>query len=167
MKYTVHRYSLLSRILFWTFNLMGLYLIIGSLYVLIMPLFENMFDVILVFTLLFGLGLVTIFCANLYPDIVIDHEGLLIRFSFWRLRVRWENVLGIKKEKIASFLSRTSYYIVQTKALTPLHRFYGLYAWSFQPSFLIASDITDFQLLLDRIQNRRFDTTNIEEVVKA
>lgn len=168
MKPTTHYYaSKIDSILFWIFNLFGLYFILGSFYIGFSRWFDNFLGNILGFILFFLFGLVAIFCANFFPEIITDDEGLLVRFFFWRLRVKWEDVIGIKQDKSTSFLSRTSHYIVQTKALTPLHRFYGLYALSFHPSFLMQSKITDFELLLQRIQNRRFDTTNIEEVVNA
>ncbi len=168
MKYTTHLYSsALDGILFWVFNLFGLYFVLGSFYVAFQSWYTNILGNILSFIFYFLWGMAIIFFGNLHPEVITDREGLLVRFLFWRFRVKWEDVIGIKQDKLASFLSGTSHYIVQTKSLTFLHRFYGLYALSFKPSFLMQSNITNFKLLLERIQNRRFDTINMEEVVKA
>ena len=168
MKYTTHSYSsAIDIILFWAFNLFGLYFVFGSFYVAIQPWYENILGNILSFAFFFIAGLIILFFGNLFPEVVTDRDGLLVRFMFWRFRVKWEDVIGIKQDKLTSFLSGTSHYIVQTKSLTFLHRFYGLYALSLKPSFLMQSKITNFKLLLERIQNRRFDITNIDEVVKA
>jgi len=162
MEFDTHYYSSkVQSTLFWLFNLSGLYFIIGSFYVAFSPWFNGIFGNVLAFLFYFVWGLFPIFFANMFPEITTDENGLLVRFFLWRLRVKWEDLIEVKEFSFARLLSGTSQYVIKTKSLTPFHRFYGLYALSFSPSFLIRSNIIDFSLLLKRIQQRKFNIDHI------
>ncbi|MFT3891444.1 MAG: hypothetical protein QM730_07395 [Anaerolineales bacterium] len=157
MESSVHSYRPLARsVQFWLFNLVGCYFILGSFYVGFSSWFINMFGNLLGFLFYFVFGLFALFFGNMFPEIISDKEGLLVQFLFWRLRIKWQDIVELKKNSLLSSLG-TSRYVIKTKSLTPLHCFYGLYALSFAPSFMIKSDISDFSLLLKRIQERKFD----------
>ena len=157
MELTTHSYpSKVQTILFWSFNLFGLYFILGSFYVGFSPWYKSIGDNILAFLFYFVWGLFPIFFANIFPEITSDKNGLLVRFFLWHLRVKWEDIVEIRKNSWMSLLG-PPHYIVKTTALTPFHRFYGLYALSFSPSFLMKTNINEFSLLLKRIQDRKFD----------
>ena len=143
-------------ILFWAFNLFGSYFILGSLYAVFVVAQNNSFlerFSIFMFFLIFGLGF--LFFANMFPEIVSDERGLAVRFFLWHMKVKWEDVGEVKQMPLMSFLSGTSRYMVKTKSLTHFYRFYGLYGLSFMPSFLIKSNITEFDLLKERLEKRR------------
>lgn len=153
MESTAHSYpSRINTILFWWINLFGLYFIFGSFYVGFSLWFSSLVGNLLGFLFLFVWGLLFLFFGNMFPEIITNEDGLLIRFLFWRLRVKWNDLVGIQEDTLGKFLSGTSHYVVKTKALTPFHRFYGLYARSFSPSFMIKSNINDFSILKKRIQ---------------
>jgi len=138
MASTTHYYSSkVKLVLFWCLNLFGLYFIIGSFYVGFSSWFNSIVGNVVGFLFYFA-------------------WGLLVRFFLWWFRINWEDIVKIKKNSLLSFLG-ASRFIVQTKSLTPFHRFYGLYALSFAPSFLVKSDIQDFSLLLERIQEHKFN----------
>jgi hypothetical protein len=109
------------------------------------------------FLFFFVWGLFFLFFGNMFPEIISDEDGLSVRFLLWHFRVKWDDLVGFNENNFSNFLSGSSHYIVKTKSLTPLHRFYGLYALSFSPSFMLKSNIKDFSLLLTRIQERKFE----------
>lgn len=156
MKSIKHIYlSKTQTILFWAFNLFGSYFVLGSFYVAIVVANDNTLKerfYLFIFFIIWGMCI--LFFANLFPEIVSDENGLAIRFFLWYIKVKWEDIVGIKQMSFLSFLSRTSNYVVKTKSLTPFHRFYGLYGFSFAPSFLVTSEIKDFDLLKERLEKR-------------
>jgi hypothetical protein len=160
MESTLHNYpSKINTIVFWWINSSGLYFILGAFYVGFSSWFTSIKGNLISFSLFFVWGLLFIFFGNMFPEIITDERGLLVRFLFWRFRVDWKNVIAINKVSLFN-ITRSSRYVVKTKSLSPLHRFYGLYALSFTPSFLIGSDIQDFSVLIERIQERRYDILN-------
>ena len=162
MEFATHYYSSkVKLVLFWCLNLFGLYFIIGSFYVGFSSWFNSIVGNVVGFLFYFAWGLLILFFANMFPEITTDENGLLVRFFLWRLRVKWEDLIEVKEFSFARLLSGTSQYVIKTKSLTPFHRFYGLYALSFSPSFLIRSNIIDFSLLLKRIQQRKFNIDHI------
>jgi hypothetical protein len=104
-------------------------------------------------------GFMAIFVSNAYPAIDADEDGLFVHFSFFRLRVKWNDILDIRP---ISLLYGS--YVVRTKVLTPFHRLYGLYTLSFQPSFVVHSLISGFPKLYASIKNKRLIHTNAEVV---
>src|SRR5262245_32891570 len=125
MEITTHYYpSKVSSLLFWSFNLFGLYLILGSFYVGFSSWFNSIIGNVLAFLFYFVWGLFSVFFANMFPEIISDENGLLVRLFLWRLEVKWEDVVEVTELSFARFLSGTSHYVIKTKSLTPFHCFY-------------------------------------------
>ncbi|MFN8427745.1 MAG: hypothetical protein U0X93_16415 [Anaerolineales bacterium] len=157
METITHYYSSrITSILFWWINLFGLYFIFGSLYVGFSSWFTSIIGNVFGFLFLFIWGLLFLLFGNMFPEVITDEDGLLVRFLFWRFRVKWQDIVEAEKNSFLS-LAGNSRYVIKTRSLTLLHRFYGLYALSFSPSFMIRSNIKDFSLLLKRIQERKFN----------
>jgi hypothetical protein len=163
----VHRYSAEGTFHFWFYNsLTAIVLIILGLFVSLLSI--STMETGQVFA---GLGLAfsalfLLFYAHFYSEITTDEEGLLVRFCFWRLRVCWDEIFEIKPAANALLLNtiRSYYlhstYIVKTRALTPFHRFYGLYLGTFMPSFVVFSNISGFDDLYSSIRRKKLVRKN-------
>lgn len=109
-------------------------------------------------------GLTAFFVANAYPAIDSDDDGLFVYFSFFRFRLNWDDILDVKPIFTNNLAFPFDSFVVRTKALTPFHRLYGLYVFSFQPSFVVHSLISGFPKLYASIKNKRLIQTNAEVV---
>ena len=97
-------------------------------------------------------ALFPILTANLFPDIEADKENIYIHFLWYRLPVKWQDIIGIKPSW-ANIPRHPTTWVVSTRTLTPFHRFYGLlYAFTVQPSFIIRYEITDRDKLIRLIR---------------
>jgi hypothetical protein len=114
-------------------------------------------------------GLFQLFYAHFYSGIITDDEGLLVQFCFWHLRVRWDDVINMQlttKDLLMNTIAYSSaHYVVETRALTPFHRFYGLYLSSFQPSFIFHSSISGLDDLRSSIKNKKTNPKSEKLVV--
>ena len=166
---SVHRYPFPVPFLFWAFNLFAVYFIISSFVSFLLFTLNGEISWEANLILLF-FGIFILFSANLYTEIISDEDGLLVRFSFWRFRVKWDDIVEIKPgpldflfRPLSKVLSVFTTQIVITKALTPFHRFYGLYGFSFHPSFLVHSNISGFEKLIFRIQNKAYSNEGVSK----
>lgn len=162
MKTTVHRYRFPAPLLFWIFNLFAIYMLVGGLISSVYYGITDDLSYLSAYPFFLIFGLVVLFVANVYTEIISNEEGLIVRFCFWRLRVKWDEIVEVKPvflnslfKPLSKIFSVFSVYIVKTRALTPFHRFYGLYVLSFYPSFVVASIINDFDELFANIQNQK------------
>lgn len=167
MKNTIHRYPFPGPLLFWVFNLFAIYMILGGLMSSVYYGITEDLRYLKVYPFFLVFGLFTLFIANVNAEITTDEEGLLIRFCFWKFRVKWNEIVEVKPDflnnlfkPLSRFLSISTIYVVNTSGLTLFHRFYGLYAFSFSPSFIIASRISGFDELIAGIQNKRLIQRN-------
>jgi hypothetical protein len=96
--------------------------------------------------------------GNFLPEIRADQNGLQVSFLWYRLPVPWQDIVGIKPFFGVKFQKRPVYmWVVRTRALTPLHRLYGLiYGFTFSPSFIVISTIENYVDLIRKINQRRF-----------
>ena len=163
MKSTVHNYPFLSSILFWVFNLFAIYMLVGGLISSLYYGITDNLNYLYTYPFFLVFGLVTLFVANMFTEIISDEDGLLVRFCFWRFRVRWSELVEVKPDFISSLykplakvFSISTTYVVKTRTLTLFHRFYGLYVFSFYPSFFMSSSINGFEQLNASIQNKKF-----------
>ena len=163
---TVHRYSSGAQFHFWFYNLMAYFFLGLGLFSVLRSVFKMEIDQVLISLLIIFAGLLQLFYAHFCSEIISDDGGLLVRFCFWPVRVDWDDVIEIKPAtKVLLLNTIRNYYlsatfIVKTRALTPFHRFYGLYISSFQPSFVIFSNISGFDDLHSSIQHKKLIRKN-------
>jgi hypothetical protein len=99
-------------------------------------------------------GLMIAFFVNFQPDIKVSQEGLYIQvFIFWWVFVPWANIEAIRPTWISCILPTNSSRIILVERLTPVHRLFGLYAFSFRPGFLLRRQMKGFDELLTIIEN--------------
>lgn len=110
-------------------------------------------------------GFVSILVANSYPAIDADEDGLFVHFCFFRLRVKWDDIVEVKNS-FGNYLGFFPFdsFVVRTRALTLFHRLYGSSLFSLQPSFLVHSHISGFPKLFASIKNKKLILTNAEVV---
>ncbi|HET9906566.1 MAG TPA: hypothetical protein VFQ23_07990, partial [Anaerolineales bacterium] len=109
MEATTHYYlSKVITILFWWINLFGLYFIFGGLYVGFSSWFTSIVGNLLGFMFFFVFGLFILFFGNMFPEIITNEDGLFIRFLFWRLKVKWDDLEEIKEQTLSRFLTGSS-----------------------------------------------------------
>lgn len=157
----IHRYSFPFPLLSWLFNIIAWMMIVGSVLATLKIFLSGKIVFNADYLVVFLFGAYVLYVSNFWPEIASDEEGLLVRFSFWRLRVRWEDVIEVKPrfgtilwKRFMGSLAGPDGYVVKTRTLTPFHRLYGLIVLSFSSSFFLQSDINDFQELLKEIQNK-------------
>ncbi|MBX7237087.1 MAG: hypothetical protein K1X65_22075 [Caldilineales bacterium] len=87
--------------------------------------------------------------VNLFPNISIDEQGMIISyFHFWDKRIIWTDIITIQER---SFLTR-KWFIVLARRVSFWHKLIGLsYFKTFSPHFIIRSDITNADELIDEI----------------
>ena len=92
--------------------------------------------------------------AYFWQDIWIEEEGLAIEFLWYRIRVKWEEIIEVKPAW--GFLGQKEKrpLIVLVKRLTHFHLAFGiLYGLSINPGFIIFPSINEFQNIKESIQN--------------
>ncbi len=93
------------------------------------------------------------FFLNFQPDIEVSQKGLSIQvFVFWWIFVPWSSIEAVRPT-MTSHILRNSSHVILVERLTPVHRFFGLYAFSMKPGFLIRRRIEGFNELLKIIKN--------------
>jgi hypothetical protein len=111
-----------------------------------------------IFAILFMLAW-TFVGASFWPDVVADSKGLLVEFGWSMIRVPWERIVDIQMVKLTFVPGK--FWLVRTKALTPLHRLYSLaYASSFLPGFLIHAKLENHSALIRMINNKGWKESN-------
>jgi hypothetical protein len=109
-----------------------------------------------------GLGIVfqvgvLVLTANYFPEVSADMAGLWVTFWFFRLRVRWDDIIDVRPS-IFGWGARRTTWVVRTRGLTPFHRLYGLlYALRPEPSFIVPPVLNHQPDLLNRLRQRSFD----------
>jgi hypothetical protein len=95
-----------------------------------------------------------IYLAYLRADVEVEEDGLLIKFVLKTLYVKWEEICLLKQARYLGFrMSRKNSVVITNKALTPFHCIYGLlYGQTNQPAFLILSDISRYNELIETIK---------------
>ncbi|MEW5941970.1 MAG: hypothetical protein AB1750_20080 [Chloroflexota bacterium] len=159
---TVHHYSTFTKFQFWLYNLAAYIFLAMGLFVCLRSAIQAEIGQVFTGLGVIFFGLLFLFVAHFYSEIIADDEGLLVQFCFWHLRVRWDDVIKMELTTknllmyniLAGLLS--AHYVVKTRALTPFHRFYGLYVSSFQPSFMFHSSISSLDDLQSSIKNNKF-----------
>ncbi len=101
------------------------------------------------------------FFWNMYPEIVVEEDGVLVRFFFWWLPVKWQDIIDVKLDFVTRITSNwpgifrnNRLYIVRARSLTFFHRFYNRRFFSFSPTFYILSRISGFEELLSILENK-------------
>lgn len=94
-------------------------------------------------------NVIAIVVANLYPDIVINEDGLAIKFYFKWLFVPWGDVISVTR----TFIPFRRIYLIRVKGLTILHRLISFcQSGSIQPGFLISPSIDGYSDLMHAIR---------------
>jgi len=90
------------------------------------------------------------FVSYLATDIVVQEDGLQIKFIFKTLFISWNDIVEFRPAKVFGFrMLKDASIVVTRSALTPLHRLYGLmYGKTNQPSLLIWSYIGNYENLV-------------------
>jgi hypothetical protein len=103
---------------------------------------------------------------NMYPEIVLEEDGLLVHFFFWWLPVKWQDIVDVKLDFVTRITSNwpgifrnNRLYIVKARSLTFFHRFYDRRFFSFSPTFYIYSKICGFEELLSIFENKNLIQT--------
>lgn len=97
---------------------------------------------------------VLIFTANYFPEVIVEENGVKVKFIWRFLFVSWSEILSIKPKK--NFVGQEYEWVVITQALTPFHRLYGvLNGKTANPSFIIYAAINKREELLKVLENRK------------
>lgn len=150
----IYQYPVVNRILFLLFSLFACYLILGPIVFVILGIFPDGLNFWIVYPVMILFGLFPLFFANLYPDVIVNEQGLRVRFFLWSLLVKWNEIVEVRPSLINYIFPGRSF-VVKTSSLTIFHRFYGLYGASFLPSFIISSSLNGYALLIDRIKQQK------------
>lgn len=93
--------------------------------------------------------------AYFYSDITTDADGLFVDFLWFKLHVKWSQLIKIKPllgMKIPIFGKRKAVVLLM-HGLTPFHRIFGLiYGFSIYPAIIINPSISDYDLLMQQIK---------------
>jgi hypothetical protein len=98
------------------------------------------------FLLAFGAS-VSLYIANLYPNIGVDEQGILVGYLWHYLRVPWQEIIDARPIRAVFGLSLV--WLVRTKRLTLLHRLYGFP----HTGFFISSMISNYAELIREIEH--------------
>jgi hypothetical protein len=103
------------------------------------------------FLLIFGF-FIFLYVVNLYLDIEILDDGLLLNASGIRFRVKWSDIKKVRRGYGNIFKT----YAIETKSLTPFHRVYGImYLKNFSRCFIVWSILPDYERLVSVIKEKR------------
>ena len=81
---------------------------------------------------------------NYAPDICISEEYLYVNFFFKQMRVRLNNLVGIKKIITPSLRKKGSIVLLFQEGLTPFHRLYGgMFGRSFHQGIIVLDSISN------------------------
>jgi hypothetical protein len=103
---------------------------------------------------------------NMYPEIMVEEDGVLVHFFSWWLPVKWEDIVDVRQYSLIGFLRRVlrirskGSLIVRTRSLTLFHRFYDNRFFSFSPTFYIHSSISEYDELLSILENKKLIQTS-------
>ena len=132
---------------------MPLYVFVAPLYSAVTSSTPNTIDLRVVAGLFVAAAFFSIsilIAAHFHSDVISDQAGLHVRFLWFRLLVRWTDIVDVKPMFRLPF--DRNHRVVQTRSLTPFHRLYGIiYSFSFAPSLIISRDMTHGQELIHRI----------------
>jgi hypothetical protein len=94
-----------------------------------------------------------------YPDIWVSPEGIEVEFLWFRLPVRWDQVIGIVPG-IKPFTLTSSYWVVKVKGLTFFHRLYMFFTTGSlaYPGFVIHEGMENCSALLSDIEKATHKT---------
>jgi len=92
-----------------------------------------------------------VYQAYSMPRVKTDDDGLLVEFLWQWLRIKWEDVDGVRE--IKSYSGRFHVWMVESHQLTFFHRFYGLLNnGKFKPCFLVHSTMVNHLELINEIK---------------
>lgn len=130
-------------------------LLLGFMYYLVTT-FVNLINsianppdiVIRLLSLIFGFFMF-LYIVNLYPNIEVIKDGLLINASGIKFHAQWDDIKKVKRGHGKIFKT----FAVETNALTPFHRVYGImYLKTFSRCFIIWSILPEYEKLLSEIK---------------
>lgn len=116
-----------------------------------------------------GLALfLALYLRNALPAIRSSHVGLLVEFAGTWLPLRWEELRLLRVTQDAGGERFIILAQAQPGKLTSWHRFYGLiYGLHWQPGFLISSQISQFEQLVETILSQSERTARALDGVQA
>jgi|SRR5687768_9043413 len=90
------------------------------------------------------------FLSYLVTDIVLQEDGLQIKFIFKTFFISWNDIAEFRSARVFGLpMLKKASIVVMKNGLTPFHRLYGLmYGKTIQPSLLIWSYISNYEELV-------------------
>ena len=155
-EHRIYQYSIVNRVLFWLFNLFACYFILGPIVFILLGIFPDGLNFWIVYPVIVLFGLFPLFFANLYPEVIVNEQGLQVRFFLWYLLVKWNEIIEVRPSLI-NYVFPGRIFVVKTSSLTLFHRLYGLYGVSFLPSFIVSSSLNGYERLIDRIKQQKIN----------
>jgi hypothetical protein len=103
-----------------------------------------------IFAVIFG-GVLGLLLINMFPDIRVNAEGLVIKFLGRPVKVSWNDLVDVRRLGIPL----GHIYVVRARKVTSFHRLYGwVYTRSLLPAILVRDSIEDGAELLEKLRGR-------------